>query len=781
MDEQDKLLDDCLRAVKQEAFQMKRCIDKSRLMDALKHASSMLMELRTGSLTPKNYYELYMAVCAELNQLQMFLLDEFQRGNKLSELYELVQYASNIIPRLYLLVTIGVVFIKSHESSRKDIMKDLVEMCRGVQHPLRGLFLRNYLLQECKHVLPDVLVEVANESSPDDASQNGTVLDSVDFVLTNFAEMNKLWVRMQHQGHSRDRVRRERERQELRLLVGTNLVRLSQLESIDIDRYIKNVLPGVLEQTVSCRDAIAQEYLMECIIQVFPDDFHIETLQTFLKACSELQTGVNIRRVVGALIDRLAVYSQRQDTSEIPGHIHLFDIFNRQIAAIFAAKPELPLEDVVALEVALANLALKCYPDRIDLVDQVLQNVDEVFQKQSVEEIPSDSAVSKELLKLLKVPLDHYKDILTVLRLQHYSNLLKYLNFKPKKEISLNVIRSIVDNATVISNLEEVESLLQMVKPLIEDHPSVTVDHTSDEFIEEQTTVGKLIHFLKAPEMDLQCQILGTVRNFFGEGGIHRVSYTLPTILFLSYDLAYGYFLVREEDTKWNKKCQKVFQFCHQTITALAKLELFELCARLFLQGVLALSRIPFDTRETVAYEFMTQVFSIYEDEISDSKAQISTIFLIIGTLQHVSCFSEENHEPLRTQCALAAAKLLKKPDQCRALVAAANLFWSGKVGEKELKDTKRVMDCLKKALRVASQCMDNLVKIQLYVEVADAYAVFQQRGVDAITDEMLIQMLQKIQDELPSLEVSDESVHVNKHFQNCLDQLKKLKPDIPF
>lgn len=108
----------------------------------------------------------------------------------------------------------------------------------GVQHPLRGLFLRNYLLQECKHVLPDVLVEVVNESSADDESQNGTVLDSVDFVLTNFAEMNKLWVRMQHQGHSRDRARRERERQELRLLVGTNLVRLSQLESIDIDRCV---------------------------------------------------------------------------------------------------------------------------------------------------------------------------------------------------------------------------------------------------------------------------------------------------------------------------------------------------------------------------------------------------------------------------------------------------------------------------------------------------------------------------------------------------------------
>lgn len=29
------------------------------------------------------------------------------------------------------------------------------------------------------------------------------------------------------------------------------------------------VLPGILEQVVSCRDPIAQEYLMECIIQVW--------------------------------------------------------------------------------------------------------------------------------------------------------------------------------------------------------------------------------------------------------------------------------------------------------------------------------------------------------------------------------------------------------------------------------------------------------------------------------------------------------------------------------
>lgn len=72
------------------------------------------------------------------------------------------------------------------------------------------------------------------------------------------------------------------------------------------------------------------------------------------------------------------------------------------------------------------------------------------------------------------------------------------------------------------------------------------------------------------------------------------------------------------------------------------------------------------------------QAFSLYEDEISDSKAQLAAITLIIGTFERMKCFSEENHEPLRTQCALAASKLLKKPDQCRAVSICAHLFWSG-------------------------------------------------------------------------------------------------------
>ena len=41
-----------------------------------------------------------MGVSDQLQHLEQHLLEEFEKGRKLTDLYELVQYAGNIIPRL---------------------------------------------------------------------------------------------------------------------------------------------------------------------------------------------------------------------------------------------------------------------------------------------------------------------------------------------------------------------------------------------------------------------------------------------------------------------------------------------------------------------------------------------------------------------------------------------------------------------------------------------------------------------------------------------------------
>lgn len=64
-----------------------------------------------------------MAITDELRHLEAYLLEEFEKGRKVPDLYELVQYAGNIVPRLYLLITVGLVYIKTNPSLNKSILK----------------------------------------------------------------------------------------------------------------------------------------------------------------------------------------------------------------------------------------------------------------------------------------------------------------------------------------------------------------------------------------------------------------------------------------------------------------------------------------------------------------------------------------------------------------------------------------------------------------------------------------------------------------------------------
>ncbi|RYR01122.1 hypothetical protein Ahy_B06g079965 isoform E [Arachis hypogaea] len=73
------------------------------------------------------------------------------------------------------------------------------------------------------------------------------------------------------QGPTREKEKREKERSELCDLV----------KGVDLDMYKDIVLPIVLEQVVNFKDELAQFYLMDCIIQVFPDEYHLQTLDVF--------------------------------------------------------------------------------------------------------------------------------------------------------------------------------------------------------------------------------------------------------------------------------------------------------------------------------------------------------------------------------------------------------------------------------------------------------------------------------------------------------------------
>ncbi|KZV60603.1 vacuolar protein sorting-associated protein 35 [Peniophora sp. CONT] len=933
--EEGKMLSEALGTVKIQVQQMKRHLELDQLMDALKSASVMLAELRTSSLSPKQYYELYMAVFDALRYLSNYLYEAHTSSrHHLADLYELVQYAGNIVPRLYLMITVGSVYMSIPDAPVKEIMKDMMEMSRGVLHPIRGLFLRHYLSGQTRDHLP-----IGSDGGP-----MGNLSDSITFVLTNFIEMNKLWVRLQHQGHSRDREKREMERRELRILVGTNLVRLSQLDGVDLDMYQTQILPAILEQVVQCKDVIAQEYLMEVVIQVFADDFHLHTLGPFLSATAQLQPKVNIKQIVIALIDRLAAYAARSAENEdpeetkrqeeaaarrlaervkaqrsrarsstggatsptteyghsdvdgwgssaptsptvpstpaatngetangdgdvekkdkgkevppeqvrkfrgVPENVKLFEVFWEQVVHLIKARPDLSIQDVTALLVSLTNLSLSCYPDRLEYVDQVLG-----FARHKISEY-KDSAdlhsqpTTANLGALLLAPINSYTSVLTLLALPNYVPLLNAQPYPTRRTLAHSIVSSVLKNETVIEAPEDVDGILELCGVLIREQADAGVPPPLSggrkepygaeraDVAEEQGWIARMVHLFRSDNLGTQFELLQTARRHFETGG-DRMRYTYPALITSAIKLCRLYKQREHLDTSWSSRVSSILRFVRQLTGVLANtVEAPSIALRLFLLAAQISDECGF---QDLTYDLYVDAFTVYEESISESRAQLQAIALIIGTLQGARVFNTNNYDTLITKAALHGAKLLKKPHQAQAVHLASHMWWQeatstagveevegdGEGGDKTKKDatppkspapatkekgvvegddegdtdadnkpayphqdSKRVLECLQKSLRIANSATEDVVKTQLYADALDQYIFYLDRGASAVTPKFVTHLVELVTSTIDTITAPDarptagllEGVHtpdaIARHFRNTLVYISHKK-----
>jgi len=158
----------------------------------------------------------------------------------------------------------------------------------------------------CKDRLPDKGSEYEGEG--------GDINDAINVIVRNLTEMNKLWIRLG--GGKSEKSKREKERVDLKVLVGENITRLSSLDGVNLEVYKATVLPKLIELIVGSKDFISQQYIIEVIIQVFPDEYHLNTLEELLDCCTtKLEAKVDIKNVFIRLMDRLADFALNSETS----------------------------------------------------------------------------------------------------------------------------------------------------------------------------------------------------------------------------------------------------------------------------------------------------------------------------------------------------------------------------------------------------------------------------------------------------------------------------------
>ncbi|TFY76911.1 hypothetical protein EWM64_g7101, partial [Hericium alpestre] len=642
--------------------------------------------------------------------------------------------------------------------------------------------------------------------------------------------------------------------------------------------YQGTILPAVLEQVVQCKDVIAQEYLMEVVIQVFTDDFHLHTLGQFLSATAQLQPKVNIKQIVIALIDRLAAYAAREAENEdpeetkrqeeaaakrlaervkvqrarvreatnlasptsefkpeadawgsptsptlpaspptngingtnglthadaekgpevdgekadkgkekegtaqvrkfrgVPENVKLFEVFWEQVVQLIKARPDLAIQDVTALLVSLTNLSLSCYPDRLEYVDQVLG-----FARDKIKEF-SDSPdlhsqqTTNNLSALLVAPINSYQSVLTLLALVHYVPLLNLQTYATRRTLAHSIVSSVLKNETIIEAPEDVNGILELCQVLIKDQPDAGVGMGStgppsirdtrrhgpyggehEDVAEEQGWIARMVHLFRAESLSVQFE----ASNYPHLHGIldADVSGLVATICPETFRSWRRYKNREHLEDDWATKAQAILKFVRQLISILSsQVEAPAIALRLFLLAAQISDECGF---EDLTYDLYVEAFTVYEESISESRAQLQAITLMIGTLQGAKVFGLDNYDTLITKAALHGAKLLKKPHQATAVHLASHLWWqeppppegppaeekdvekSPPPKEKEEnaenakayphQDSKRVLECLQKCLRIANSATEEIITIQLYVDALDQYLFYLERGATA-------------------------------------------------
>ena len=806
-EDQERYLDRGLKKIKAQSFHIHTAIEKNNLRQCLKETYSMLSELRTNALTPKNYYHLFTTIFDEMMIVENFFREEIKRGRKPRDIYDSVQQAIYLIPRLYLMISAGALVMENEPKSAEEIIFDLLGMIKGVQNPIRGLFVRYYLLKRIKDKLPDkdnVYIE-----------EGGKIEDTLKFLIQNMDEMNRLWIRLSSDVMGNEKILRDKERTELKILVGESINRLSSLDGLTIELYEKEVLPKLIQIILESNDVLSQQYLMECIIHAFSDSYNIKCIESILNTLSSLTPGVDIKGLFISLMEKLAKFitdNSGEDATEedkkltsaamnvYPVLLQYFDRLQKETCMLGDNMDVLKLLD---LNAAFMKFSIKCTDiDVLSSINHILTSTLECF-RQLARRLSSDG--NKKLSKLLAIPLESNHSLF---EMTDFDGLILFLDYSLRKNLALKIIQSLYKDQSKekLDSVDKIQKLLKLIRPLITDvEDALEEDYMT--FESEQNEVSKMIFVVKSQDPEMIYEIYGELKNVFVEGGSNRRKITLPTLasciiqfchkLSLAYDNKNG--LVSEEikknpysneiinlidvskidsDETFYKLMLNIYKLLNEIISIISQ-ENPENALKLYLASAAQVNTIQSDRSnyEEACASFMNAAMNIYQEGKYDQNIKYSLLSQVVGYLINFTILSNENVENILKILIESGTKMAKRGDQFNSMLSIGQIYYS------VLKDGNKVNDCIDKARKYADFAMANPQNLTLFIELLNKFLYFVENGdeIISIKPEQIDDIIELIKNHIQTIknEVSVDSSFlpdIEKYFNNTIEIIKRRK-----
>ena len=419
----------------------------------------------------------------------------------------------------------------------------MLGLVKAVQNPIKGLFLRNYLLKMLKDKLPDKDNVYLREGA--------SFEDSIKFIIENMEEMNRLWIRLSGGVHGPEKAKRDKEREELKVLIGESMTKLSSLENLNLEIYEEIVLPKLLNIILNSKDQLSQQYLMECIIHAFPDSFNVKCIESLLEATSNLEEGVDIGIIFVSLMQKLGNYFGRfnksdENENENGNDKQIFETAQNIYTALLKNfkgymnqnlnnKEINTVEDlnkIFNLISSFIKLSIQCAPR-----EQKFASINYIFALTlELANRYKNNMTEDNLNKISALLIEPLTNGMNIFRMNDFIPLMNFLNIKSRKNIGIKLIETLINNANEgKTNLEKLDSLdsldkiLKYIKPLLTNSKD-SIQEEDYVYEAEQSVVCKLIYIIRTNNIEIIYKILNDLKNIFSHGGPNRRKYTMPPL-----------------------------------------------------------------------------------------------------------------------------------------------------------------------------------------------------------------------------------------------------------
>ena len=798
--DQEKELDLALKSVKKQQYQIQETIEKNNLRFVLKQTFTMLCELTTNNLNPKNYFELFNAVYNEMIKVEDYMKVELDRGRRPDDTYESVQQCRLVIPRLYLTITAGAVYIENSPKKCKELLYDILEIIKCVQNPLRGIFTRFYLLKMMKNKLPDKDNIYVKE-------EGGNLKDTLFFLLKNFEEMNTLWIRISLNAPDLIKSTKEKEREDLKPLISETITRLSLLEGLTIELYENEVLPKLMEIIFMYNDPLSQEYIIECIIRAFPDTYNLKCMEFILLNFSKLSDGVNVKKLFIILLEKLQIYvegimTQNSNDNNEENNKLLLDIYN--IYPILMKYFDIILNnefknvskviiDILEYNIAFIKYSNKCAPEeeKLNSINHILNLSVQILSTFNIQFFLKNEI--EKVCELLSVPLE---SIYSLFDMPNFPQLLLFLDYTNMKKLGLKIINNLTkpNSKEKLDSLEKIRKLFGFIQPLLKNMQSAEEENDPN-FEIEQNTVAKLLFAIRSQDIEVLLEIYNELKIVLYEGGKKRRIIIFPalvniliyfcqklTVLYenkdneeikdISYDIS-----KLENDDAFYEFLFKIYQLLNDTIKIIEEdFPLMALKLNLLVSCQIDTTTHDREKFQEICLSFINNCLNIYNS--LDKEKRFDVFSDICQKLLQITIINQENLEQYFTNLMNEAKIMTTRTDQCNGYIILSQLYFT------HFKDGKKVMDCLSKAKRVADYSLTNPQNLILYILLLNKYIYYidvDSENIVEINNEIIEDLVEAIRNHIITIK-TDKNIDatflpsIEKYFKNTLNLIELRK-----